>query len=97
MQAIRAWFCIAAALVAASVADPLVEFASNRGVFGPGSFTDHSNRDVLPALCAGLAFGAVYVLLRARSILARRDVEVIRSNGPPRSCAFRIAPAPSAA
>ena len=63
------WFCIAAALVAASVADPLVEFASNGGIFGSGSFTDGSNQDVLPALCAGLAFGAVYVFLRARRIL----------------------------
>jgi len=71
-RAIRVWFCIAAALIAASVADPLVEFASNSGVFGPGSFTDHSNLDILPALCAGLLFGSVYVVLRARRILSRR-------------------------
>jgi hypothetical protein len=45
-RTIRAWFCLAAALVAASITDPLVEFASNSGMFGPGSFTDHSNQDV---------------------------------------------------
>jgi hypothetical protein len=75
-RAIRAWFCIAAALVAASIADPLVEFASNSGVFGPGSLTDHSNQDVLPVLALGLALGLVYVFLRARRILARRDLLV---------------------
>lgn len=71
-RALRAWFCIAAALVAASIADPLVEFASNRGLFGAGSFTDHSNQDVLPALCAGLLFGTVCVVLRVRGLLAFR-------------------------
>jgi hypothetical protein len=71
-RATRVWFCIAAALVAASIADPLVESASNSGLFGAGSFTDHSNQDVLPALCAGLLFGAVYVVLRVRGILAHR-------------------------
>ena len=71
-RALRAWFGLAAALVAASVADPLVEFASNRGLFGAGSFTDHSNQDVLPALGAGLLFGTVYVVLRVRGMLACR-------------------------
>lgn len=74
LRAIRVWFCAAAALLAAAIADPLVELASNRGVFGPGSFTDHSNLDILPALGAGLLLGAVYVVLRVRRILARRIV-----------------------
>jgi hypothetical protein len=73
------WFCLAAALVAAAIADPLVEFASNSGVFGSGSFTDHSNGDVLPALVAGLALGAVYVFLRARRILAQQGNAVVRT------------------
>jgi hypothetical protein len=80
-RTIRAWFCIAAALVGASTADPLVEFASNSGRFGPGSFTDHSNQDVLPALAAGLALGAVYVFLRARRTLAAHDGALVRTIG----------------
>lgn len=80
-RTIRAWFCIAAALVAASIADPLVEFASNSGSFGPGSFTDHSNQDVLPALAAGLALGAVYVFCRARRILTAHGGAVVRAIG----------------
>ncbi len=71
--AIRRWFCIAAALIAASIADPLMEFASNRGLFGPGSLTDHSNQDVFPALAVGLAFGAGYLVLRVRRLLARGE------------------------
>jgi hypothetical protein len=69
-RAIRTWLCLAAALVAAAFADPLVEFASNSGLFGPGTFTDHSNLDVLPALTAGFGLGLVYVLMRTRRILA---------------------------
>lgn len=80
-RTIRAWFCLAAALVAASIADPLVEFASNSGMFGPGSFTDHSNQDVLPALFAGLVFGAVCVFLRARRVLARYRDAIVRTIG----------------
>lgn len=80
-RTIRAWFCIAAALVAASIADPLVEFASNSGIFGPGSFTDHSNQDVLPALAAGLALGAVYVFFRARRILTAHRGAVLSTIG----------------
>ena len=41
--------------MAAAIADPLVEFASNAGWFGAGNFTDHSNLDVVPALFAGVA------------------------------------------
>ena len=77
---LRTWFCLAAALVAAAIADPLIECASNSGVFGSGSFTGRSNQDVLPVLCAGLTCGAVYVFLAARRILARRAHTTIRSN-----------------
>ena len=74
LRPIRIWFCIAAALVAASIADPLVEFASNGGAFGAGSFTDHSNWDVFPALGAGVALVAVYIALRVRRALLRAGV-----------------------
>lgn len=63
--------------MAAAIADPLVECASNRGAFGPGSFTDHSNWDVLPALGAALLFGGVYIALRTRRMLARRVAPAI--------------------
>jgi hypothetical protein len=69
---VRTWFCFSAALVAAAIADVLVEFASNRGAFGRGSFTDHSNQDVLPALCGGLLVAMVYVAMRTRRMLKRR-------------------------
>jgi hypothetical protein len=71
---IRIWFCIAAALVASSIADPLIEFVSNSGAFGPGSFTDHSNGDVFPALGAGLTFVAVSIALRVRRVFLRSSV-----------------------
>jgi hypothetical protein len=74
LSPIRIWFCIAAALVAASIADPLIEFASNSGAFGPGSFTDHSNWDVFPALGAGIALAAIYIGLRVRRTFVRADV-----------------------
>jgi hypothetical protein len=67
---IRLCFCLAVAVIAAAVADPLVEAASNAGWFGPGSFTDHSNADVLPAFALGCGFVALYVALRVRGALA---------------------------
>jgi hypothetical protein len=72
LWSIRLWFCGAVAVIAAAVADPMLEFASNAGWFGPGNFTDHSNLDVLPALGFGLLCAALHVALRARAALARR-------------------------
>src|SRR5208283_1357179 len=54
--AIQVLFCGTVAILAAALADPLVEFASNAGLFGGGAFTDHSMLDVLPALIAGGLF-----------------------------------------
>jgi hypothetical protein len=65
------WFCLAIAVTAAAIADPIVEFASNSGAFGGGSWTDHSNLDVLPALVIGLAAFILYVMLKARAAYAR--------------------------
>jgi hypothetical protein len=63
------WFCVAAAVIAAAVADPVVEFASNSLMFGSGVFTDQSNLDVLPALFLGCAFVVLCVVLRVRRVL----------------------------
>jgi hypothetical protein len=68
--AIKIWFCLAVAMIAASLADPLVEFASNSGWFGPGAFTDNSNWNVVPALLVGLLFVALHFYLRVRSHFA---------------------------
>ncbi len=68
---IRFWFCIAVAVIAAAVADPLVEAASNAGWFGPGTFTDHSNLDVLPALALGTALVLLHLAERVRRELMR--------------------------
>lgn len=62
-------FCLAIAVMAAAIADPLVEFASNAGWFGPGRYTDRCNFDVVPTLVAGVAFLALFMVRRARSIL----------------------------
>lgn len=63
-------FCIAIGVIAAAIADPIVESASNAGWFGPGSFTDRSNVDVIPALIAGVALLALFMLRKARAVLA---------------------------
>jgi hypothetical protein len=81
-SSIRFWFCFAAALIAAAIADPALESASNAHWFGPGNYTDHSTLNVFPVLIAGLAFAAWHVVLRVRSLLARRR----QSHGSLRSC-----------
>ena len=69
----RFGLCAALAVIAAAVADPIVEFASNAGAFGSGNFTDRSNLDVLPALLAGIGLLAIYLVRRARTVLADRS------------------------
>jgi hypothetical protein len=69
---VRVWFCLAVAVVAAAIADPIVEAASNAGLFGPGNFTDHSNLDVGPALLTGIVFALCYLVMRATSALSFR-------------------------
>ena len=51
---IRCAFVCVVAVLAAAIADPLVEWASNAGWFGAGHFTDRSTVDVLPALAVAL-------------------------------------------
>jgi hypothetical protein len=77
---IRALFCFAVALVAAGIADPLLEAASNAGLFGHGSFTDHSNLDVMPVLATGLTLALLWTLVRIG--------QLVRSE-PPRSSWLR--------
>jgi hypothetical protein len=61
---VRICFCLAAAVIAAAVADPLVEAAANAGWFGFGRFTDHSTLDVVPALVAGCLLVLLQLVMR---------------------------------
>ncbi len=72
--AARLLFCLTAAFTAAALADALVEGLSNRGAFGSGRFTDHSNADVLPALAAALVFAALFLFGVVRRTLPRSRV-----------------------
>ena len=45
-----------------------------RGWFGRGSFTDHSNLDVVPALLAGVALMTLYLFRKARLVVFRPGV-----------------------
>jgi hypothetical protein len=74
----RGLFCVAAAVSAATLADPLVEAASNAGCFGRGSYTDHSTLDVLPALLTSLVLALLCVFLRACPIVARGSLAFAR-------------------
>jgi len=69
-RVVQGLFCLGVAISAATFADPLVEFASNAGWFGPGNFTDHSNLDVVPALVSAAALALLYVIVRVREIVA---------------------------
>jgi hypothetical protein len=66
LQSVRLWFALAVAVIASALADPLLEAASNAGVFGHARYTDYSNLDVLPALAVGLVAIAIHVGLRIR-------------------------------
>lgn len=50
-----------------------MESASNAGWFGRGSFTDHSNLDVVPALLVGLMLAAFRFAWKMRAALWNRD------------------------
>ncbi len=66
----RLGFCVPVAVIAAAIADPIVEFGSNAGWFGAGSFTDRSNIDVAPALLAGIALLVILVVRGAHAIVS---------------------------
>lgn len=67
----RAIFCVAAAVAAAALIDPAVEWMANRGLFGRGAFTDHSNLDVAPALIAAALFALVVLFGLVRRTMNR--------------------------
>jgi hypothetical protein len=73
-SSIRLGLCLTIAVIAAAIADPIVEFASNAGWLGAGSFTDHSNLDIIPALLLGTGLLALYMVRRARAVLAGRAI-----------------------
>jgi hypothetical protein len=70
--AVRAIFCLATAISAAALADPVMEAISNAGAFGPVSYTDHSTLDVVPSLLVGLCCVALVVAIVARRMLVPR-------------------------
>jgi uncharacterized membrane protein YhaH (DUF805 family) len=71
MPPVRVLFVVVAAIVAASVTDPIVEAFSNSGLFGAGTFTDGSNADVLPALLVALAIVALSCIVAVRRLAGR--------------------------
>jgi hypothetical protein len=80
---IKVWFCLGVAIVAASIADPMVEAASNAGWFGSGPFTDHSSLDIVPALLVGCFFLALQLVSRVRRLLsdpAARPPSLLRAS-----------------
>ncbi len=74
----RFWFCIAAAVIAAATADPLVEGVSNAGWLGRGSYTDHSSLIVLPTLALGAIVVVLYLVTRVRSDLSQGSEDALR-------------------
>jgi hypothetical protein len=80
-SSVQLCFCLSVAAIAAAIADPLVEWASNAGCFGPGNFTDHSSADVLPALMAGGLLLAFHLIGRVRRALrASREHDLPRTS-----------------
>lgn len=67
----KAVFCLATAVTAAAVVDPVVERLSDAGLFGQGNFTDHSSLDVIPALFVGFLLCALFVAATVRRALRR--------------------------
>lgn len=68
----RVIFALAAAVTAAATMDPIVERLSNAGFFGIGNFTDHSNADVIPALCTGALFSLTFLVLAVMRLFGIR-------------------------
>ena len=68
-------FCLTVAVLAAALADPCLEFASNAGWFGAGRFTDRSMADVLPTLLSGALFLIAQLLWIFRRARAHRRLD----------------------
>jgi hypothetical protein len=74
ISSIRLGLCLTIAVIAAATADSIVEFASNAGWLGAGTFTDRSNLDIIPALLFGVGLLALYMIRRAHAVLAGRAI-----------------------
>jgi hypothetical protein len=74
----RSWarlcFCILVALVSAALADPLLETASNAGLFGRGNYTDHSTLNIVPVLCVGALVTVLHLSMRVLHLLENADL-----------------------
>ncbi len=66
----RAPFVIAAALLAAATANPIVESIADSGVFG-GGFADHDQSSVGPTLAIAALFALAFVVARTVRLLKR--------------------------
>jgi len=71
----RLWFCAVVAIIAAGLANPCIEFASNAGWFGRSDFTDHSNLDVIPTIAFGIVFCAIVIVRRLSRLAATGDAK----------------------
>lgn len=91
----RVWFCAGVAIVAAALADPLLEFASNAGAYGACDCTDHSNLDVFPALLLVSLLGLRYLYVRVRRQFAGAGTAPARAPGdlPAAGVLVRLVPA----
>ena len=71
----RVWFVCASALVAAAVANSLVESISGSGAFG-GGYVDNDHRSVLPVLAIGAIFALAVLIAKTRAwiVAAARDL-----------------------
>lgn len=70
----RTRLALGIAVIAAAIANPVVELASNAGWFGPGHFTDRSNLDVVPSLLMGVGLFVLYLVTKAGSLAADRSL-----------------------
>ncbi len=80
-------FCATVAVLAAALADPCLEFASNAGWFGSGRFTDRSMADVAPTLL----FGALFLVAQLLGIFRRAYIR-LRLDEPLRRPLARLLP-----
>lgn len=67
----RLWFCLASAVIAATIGDIVLESASTSGLFGAGNFTDGSLVDIVPALAIGVCAALAYAVVAVKRVLAQ--------------------------
>jgi hypothetical protein len=67
---VRVLFCLSASLLAAAIADIIVETASNSGLFGSQNFTDHSTLDILPTIFGAMLLVGACIAFRVYRAIA---------------------------